>query len=119
MRGTTVLVADDQADVRRLVAGWLRADGYDVLEAATVDEAVSHAWAAPRLLVADVVLPRSGGLELAERIRCRVSGVAVLFMSGYAPDPSYNDDAGAPLLSKPFTHAQLRVHVEHVLGAYA
>ena len=116
MAGTTVLVADDQADVRRLVADWLRADGYDVLEAATGEEALAHVPAAPKLLVADVVLPPSGGLELVDCIRCRVPGLAVLFISGYAPDPSQNDDAGAPLLSKPFTHAQLRARVEHLLG---
>jgi CheY-like chemotaxis protein len=117
MRSITLLVADDETDVRRLIAGWLRADGYDVLEAATGDEALAQAAAAPRLLVADLVLPPAGGLELVDRIRCRVPGLAVLFISGYAPDPFLNGDPDAPLLSKPFTRGQLRAQVERLLGA--
>jgi CheY-like chemotaxis protein len=111
-----ILVADDDDAVRGLVAGCLRAAGYEVLEAATGDEALGHSDSAPDLLIADLVMPPCGGLELGETLRERVPGLAVLHISGYAPRTEFNGDASAVLLSKPFSLTELREHVEWLLA---
>lgn len=83
----TVLVVDDQDDVRRLLADVLRLGAYVVLEARDGEHAlqVAERHGAPiDLLVTDVVMPRLTGVELAERLRVRHPDLRVLFMSGYA-----------------------------------
>lgn len=113
----TILVADDDAAVRMVVAAALRSAGYVVLEAATCDEAMRHVEAVPDLLIADLVMPPDGGLELADRLRSRIPGLAVLHISGYAARTEFNGDASAALLSKPFSIVELRAHVEWLLAA--
>jgi two-component system cell cycle response regulator CpdR len=115
--GPTILVADDDAAVRTVVAAALRSAGYVVLEAATCDEALRHADAAPNLLIADLVMPPDGGLDLADRLRARIPGLAVLHISGYAARTEFNGDPSAVLLSKPFSNAELHAHVEWLLAA--
>ena len=114
--GATILVADDDDAVRTFVARALRLAGYAVLEAATGTEALAHAGAAPDLLIADLIMPPSGGLELAEEMRSRVAGLEVLHMSGYASRTDLNTDATAALISKPFSTAELSEHVEWLLA---
>lgn len=111
----TILVADDDAAVRSLVADSLRRVGYDVLEATTGEEALALADSAPDLLLADLVMPPAGGLELAEEMRSRVPGLVVLHMSGYASRTDFNDDATGVLISKPFSAAELHEHVNWLL----
>lgn len=115
-RRATILVADDDDAVRTLIAGWLRSAGYDALEAATGDEALAHADAAPDLLIADIVMPPSGGLDLADALCSQIPGLAVLYVSGYASHTAFNSDAAAVLLSKPFSIAELLEHVEWLLA---
>jgi len=117
MTTATIVVADDDATIRRLVATSLRAEGHTVLEAASGDEALAHAAARPALLIADLVMPPTGGLELAAAMRSKLPGLAVLHMSGYAPRTDFNSDATAALISKPFTLAELRAHIEWLLTA--
>jgi CheY-like chemotaxis protein len=76
-----------------------------------------HADAAPNLLIADLVMPPDGGLDLAGTLRSRVPGLAVLYISGYAARTEFNGDASAVLLSKPFSTAELHAHVEWLLAA--
>ena len=115
MSAATILVADDDDAVRALITGTLSANGYTVLAAATGDEALAHAAAAPDLLIADLVMPPSGGLELAEELCARVPRLAVIHMSGYATRPDFNADPAAVLLSKPFSTGELLEHVEWAL----
>jgi len=117
MNAATILVADDDDAVRRLVARLLRDNGYRVLSAANGDEALAHAEAAPDLLIADLVMPPSGGLELAEKLRAHVPRLAVLHMSGFAARRDFNADPTAVLLSKPFSTGELLDHVECALAA--
>jgi CheY-like chemotaxis protein len=116
MRSATILVADDDSAVRTFIAVSLRKDGYTVLEAATGAEAIACAAAAPDLLIADLVMPPFGGLELADELRAQVPSLAVLHISGYAARTEFNDDATATLLSKPFSRDELREHVEWLLA---
>jgi CheY-like chemotaxis protein len=68
-----VVVADDDDSVRALIARILRGSGYTVLEARSSDEALA-AGEAPDLLVADLVMPSTGGVELADAMRARIPG---------------------------------------------
>jgi CheY-like chemotaxis protein len=116
MRSGTILVADDDHAVRTFIAASLRKDGYTVLEAATGEEAIAYASAGPDLLIADLVMPPAGGIELADELRSHVPSLAVLHISGYAARTEFNDDATAALLSKPFSGDELRDHVEWLLA---
>ena len=109
-----VLVADDDDAVRALIARILRGSGYTVLEACTSDEALAFGTDL-ELLVADLVMPSTGGVELADAMRARIPGLHVLFTSGYCRiGSSFGPDD--PLLAKPFTAAELLVRVRQLVG---
>jgi two-component system, cell cycle sensor histidine kinase and response regulator CckA len=122
-RGTeTVLVVEDEAQVRRITISMLKARGYRVLEAATCQEALTLATTEDtiELLVSDVVMPELSGPELATRIRTVHPAIRVLFVSGYNADAvaRHGVDGAAPsFLQKPFTGRQLAKKVREVLGA--
>lgn len=109
-----VVVADDDDSVRALIARILRGSGYTVLEARSSDEALALGEA-PELLVADLVMPSTGGVELADAMRARIPGLHVLFTSGYCrTGNSFGPDD--PLLAKPFTAAELLLRVRQLVG---
>mgnify|MGYP001254022253 CR=1 FL=1 len=86
-RGETVLVVEDDPDVRRIVVRQVLDLGYRVLEAASGDEALSAIAGGARvdLLFTDVVMPGGMlGTELARRVRSLVPELPVLFASGFA-----------------------------------
>jgi CheY-like chemotaxis protein len=85
----TILVAEDDGQVRSLIRRSLEACGYRVLEAAHGEEALARAAehaGAIHLLVTDVVMPRLGGQTLAERLRAERSNLRIVFLSGYSHD---------------------------------
>ena len=107
-RGATVLIVEDEPQVRCASARVLRRYGYTVLEAHHGVEALSI-WAERgrdiSLVVTDVVMPQLGGRELVRRLRADGATVPVLFISGYAEGgtPNQADDAGrSAFLAKPF-----------------
>jgi two-component system, cell cycle sensor histidine kinase and response regulator CckA len=109
-----VLVADDDDAVRALITRILRGSGYTVLEARSSDEAMALGDDL-ELLVADLVMPSTGGVELADAMRARIPGLHVLFTSGYCRiGSSFGPDD--PLLAKPFTAAELLVRVRQLVG---
>jgi two-component system, cell cycle sensor histidine kinase and response regulator CckA len=118
--GETILLVEDQADVRHFVATVLGESGYCVIEAADAEKAMTHcATRRPDLLVTDVVMPKVSGTELAARIGAMHPQVRVLFISGYSNEvlawPSgVHQDAG--FLQKPFTIAALTWKVREMLG---
>ncbi len=121
-RGTeTVLLAEDEDAVRNLAALVLRAAGYTVLEAADGEAAWQACQAhAGRIdiVVTDVVMPRMGGRELAERVQARHPGARVLFNSGYTDDSAVRhglEVESAAFLQKPFTPSRLARKVREVL----
>jgi PAS domain S-box-containing protein len=120
-RGRTVLVVEDDADVRTHSADALRELGYRVLEAGDGREAldVIERTDMLHLLFTDVGLP--GGLdgrELAAEAQARRPGLKVLFTTGYAAMSVLRQDRSASIphvIAKPFTYAALAAKVSDVL----
>ena len=121
--GETVLVAEDQDDVRALTKRVLEREGYEVLAAASGGDAlVLAACYAGRihLLLTDVVMPGLSGRDVAERLGTSRPGIRVLFMSGYTDNVIAQRgmlDPGTAFLSKPFTPETLAAKVRGVLDA--
>ena len=119
----TVLVVEDEPEVRALARRVLERQGYQVVEASQADEALQLSDARPgaiHLLLSDVVLPHMSGCALAGRLRSRRPEMKVLFMSGYDEDDlaqhGFTPDA-ARLLVKPFLPEELARVVRDVLDA--
>ncbi|GEJ55423.1 hypothetical protein AMYX_01640 [Anaeromyxobacter diazotrophicus] len=121
-RGGTILVVEDQAEVRRVTSRMLRAEGYQVLEAGGAEAALAAAAAhagAIDLLVSDVVMPGTSGPALAERLAAVRPALRVLFVSGYAPEVVAHHgllESGRGVLQKPFTAAALAEKVRAALA---
>jgi signal transduction histidine kinase/ActR/RegA family two-component response regulator len=118
--GETILLCEDQARLRDVVAMVLRSFGYDVLVAKDAEEAARTAASHEgpiHLLLTDVVMPKTSGPLLAERIQKIRPETKVLFMSGYAADAMDGKIArGAALLAKPFGPDELARAVRSALG---
>ncbi len=121
----TVLLVEDEAAVRSLMADVLQRSGYRVLAASGGDQALALAAAeAGRLdlLVSDVVMPGMGGRELARRLVLERPDLKVLYVSGYADEAQGRRDGrierGA-FLQKPFTPVGLARRVREVLDGPA
>jgi CheY-like chemotaxis protein len=123
LRGTeTVLVVDDQEEIRKLAQVVLKSNGYKVVAAANGWEALlySERHAGPiHLMLTDVVMPGMTGKELADRLRPLRPEMAVVFMSGYMENVTLQPgalNAGAGFLAKPFSPDALATRVREVLG---
>ncbi len=116
----TILVAEDEEGLRRLVSRILTDDGFDVLLATDGEAAlrVARGHDGPiDLLLSDVVMPKLGGLELASVLKQEHPATRVLLMSGYPERASGErvEVGDTPFLAKPFTPAQLRDAVHDAL----
>jgi PAS domain S-box-containing protein len=115
-----VLLVEDETAIRILAAGILRRQGYEVLDAATAEEALAalDRGEAVDLLLTDVVMPGMNGLELAEAALARRPEIKVVYMSGFSQSLLQAHGGGqrrAPFLPKPFTPAALVQTVRSVL----
>jgi CheY-like chemotaxis protein len=123
--GETILVVEDDEDVRSYSAHILRGLGYDVVEAPAGDDALRLLDVCPdiRLLFTDVGLPGTlNGRELADEAIRRRPGLKVLFTTGYARNAIVHQgrlDPGVELIVKPFTAQSLAAKVRQVLGEVA
>ncbi|WP_437335888.1 ATP-binding protein [Sorangium sp. So ce394] len=123
--GETVLVVEDEAQVRDLCVTALRSFGYSVLAARNGKEAVALAATyagAIHLLVSDVVLPDARGPALAAALARARAPLPVLYASGYTEDSLFPGDlldGSVHFLSKPYTPTQLAKAVRAVLDASA
>jgi PAS domain S-box-containing protein len=119
----TVLVVDDEDDVRRLLVDLLGIGAYHVLQARDGQQALEIAEAHPgsiELLVTDVVMPKMRGPELAERLRKRYVALRTLYLSGYAERDNLKTLAASEhFLSKPFLPGDLFRVVRDILVAQA
>jgi len=123
VKGTeTVLLAEDEPLILTMVSRTLRDQGYRVLESTNGEEALrvaqEHASERIDVLVTDIVMPRMGGLELAERIRSVRGGLKIVFTSGYTDKTVFNkgeQEPGVAFLPKPFLPEELAIKVRSVL----
>jgi signal transduction histidine kinase len=119
----TILVVEDDPQVRRLTAGILKRLGFRVLEApdGVLGLHVAAEFAGPiHLLVTDVIMPQMGGRELAERLSVVRPDTRILFVSGYTDDVVLREgirNSGVAFLPKPFTAEALTQMVRGVLDA--
>jgi CheY-like chemotaxis protein len=121
--GETILVVEDDVDVRSMTVSLLRSLGYDVLEADGPQRALRLAQENPHiaLLLTDVVLPGGmNGRQSAEEISLKVPHLKVLYMSGYTDNAIQHHgrlDPGVHLLQKPFGKRELGLKVRVLLDA--
>ena len=117
----TILLVEDDARVRSLAREILETSGYGVIEAGSGEEAlmISGQRRGPiDLLVTDVVMPKMGGPEVAERLGSSRSKMKVLHISGYAQNSIIHHELlerGEAFLQKPFTPKGLTTKVREVL----
>ncbi|HEY3281808.1 MAG TPA: ATP-binding protein, partial [Armatimonadota bacterium] len=121
----TILLVEDEDTVRDLVAQVLAAHGYTVLKARHGEDALGLLRSfngSVDLLLTDVVMPRMGGRELAERVDAQRPGTPVIFMSGYTDDVTLRNGVWScerVYLQKPFRMGDLARKIREVLDAQA
>jgi two-component system cell cycle sensor histidine kinase/response regulator CckA len=122
-RGTeTILVVEDELQLKELACRILRDQGYEVLSTTDAHQALEICLAhrGPiHLLVTDMVMPRMSGAELAESARSLRVEMKVLYMSGYTDSNTVHNGSGrdpVPFLQKPFTPLELGRCVREALG---
>src|SRR5690242_5501061 len=110
----TILVVEDHAAVRHVVARALRDAGFEVLEAAHGEDALLIVENGPPIdvVVADVTMPQMGGVKLAERLSLAGQHAIVSFITGSDHDPAL---LPGPLLMKPFGPETLVEEVRRLL----
>lgn len=115
----TILVAEDNADLRKLIRKVLEAKGYRVVEAADGQDAVNKFIDDETdLLLLDVVMPKMSGKETFDRIRKRRPDIKVLFLSGYDGNTVIDQGVGADIcdyIPKPFDPDELLRKVRQIL----
>ena len=117
----TVLLVEDDDQVRAFVRTLLMNDGYKVIEARTGEEGLRAAEESGHidLLLADMLLPELSGSDLAERLLERRPGLKVLFVTGYVEGDIVQRcirDLGASFLDKPFLPSALLQRVREAIG---
>jgi PAS domain S-box-containing protein len=121
----TVLLVEDEDQVRALVSRILKRSGYAVLEAALPNDALELAERTEQpihLLITDVVMPQLNGRQLAERVRALRPELEILFMSGYSDHLLERDgvlERGLHFLPKPITPSALTSAVRAILDTRA
>jgi CheY-like chemotaxis protein len=116
----TILVVDDEPEIRKLVSAMLTRSGYRVVSADTGENAMRLFRNNPDtdLLLTDVVAPGMSGPMIADQIAALKPDIKVLFMSGYDGTQvvrRYVVEKGYSLLVKPFTMEQLLAKVKAIL----
>ncbi len=121
----TILVAEDQPDLRWMICQFLQQLGYSVLEAKDGGDAVALAEqykGTIDVLLTDIVMPHVRGSEVARRVSATRPAMKVIFMSGYTEGefgaaPGENREPGTTLLQKPFELDALAGKIREVLEA--
>jgi CheY-like chemotaxis protein len=118
----TILIVEDEEEVRKLTVQILKRQGYTVLEASHGEEAINvakgHAEEGIDLLLTDVVMPGMSGRELVGSLGFLLPKMKVIYMSGYTDDAIVHHgvlEEGVNYLQKPFTLDSLARKIREVL----
>jgi CheY-like chemotaxis protein len=109
----TILLVEDEDQLRHLAAECLAGEGYTVFESADFEEAIATAAEhgdRVDLLITDVVLPTDSGVTLAEALERLHGPLKILFITGYTAEAVHQEhgiDPAIPLLVKPFSMSKL------------
>src|SRR5580658_7839915 len=117
----TILIVDDEPEIRKLVTAMLTRSGYRVVSADTGENAIRLFRSNPDadLLLTDVVAPGMSGPMIADQIAALKPEIKVLFMSGYDGTQAVQRlvvEKGYSLLIKPFTMDELGRKIDSVLS---
>jgi PAS domain S-box-containing protein len=121
----TILVVEDQVEVRNFAVAALKGYGYHALQAANAAEALRICELERErihLVLTDVVMPQMGGRELAAKLLEMRPEIKVLYMSGYTDDAIVHRgviDEGASFIQKPFSPEELATKIREALGPLA
>ena len=121
--GETILVVEDDADVRSYIVAVLRDLDYEVLEAhdaATAFKLVERRGGRIDLLLSDIVLPGATGRELVRKLHARWPALKVLYMTGYSRNAIVHQgrlDADVEVIQKPVVQTELAERIRIVLDA--
>jgi CheY-like chemotaxis protein len=115
---TTILVVEDQDDVREMIVRSLVQEGYRVVAAADGVQALALLTSERGidLVITDIGLPNMGGLQLAKRLTLVARPPVLLFISGYEQNPA---EIPGALLAKPFDPDTLLAEVRRLLSLAA
>ena len=121
-RAETVLLVEDEAELREVLHEQLESLGYGVLAADGPEAALARSRRHPGpidLLLTDVIMPGGNGRDLAQALRAHRPGLRVLLISGYSADVLSRSgaDHGLRLLHKPFTLEALSAALREILSS--
>jgi two-component system cell cycle sensor histidine kinase/response regulator CckA len=117
----TVLLVEDEDDVRELIGGYLTSQGYSVVSANSGEDAVERFREcpdAPSLLISDIIMPGMNGRVLSDRLRVSYPELKVLYVSGYTDDaltPNSPLPHGTYFLQKPFALSALASKIRDIV----
>ncbi|MCX7957757.1 MAG: PAS domain S-box protein [Deltaproteobacteria bacterium] len=118
----TVLLVEDDPMVREITARILRSSGYKVLSASSPAEAldlISETGEKIDLLLSDIIMPQTNGVELSKTLLTKIPDIKILLMSGYTEDTLSGlniSQSSINLIQKPFDSVALRKKIREVLS---
>ena len=119
----TVLLVEDEDDVRELIHDYLEGQGYTVLSASTGEEGIAllhDVSDPPALLISDIVMPGMNGRVLSDHLRATYPHLKVLYVSGYTDDGHVRHSPlpqGTHFLQKPFALSTLATKIRDIVDA--
>jgi DNA-binding response OmpR family regulator len=116
----TILVVDDDMDIREGIRILLRGENYTILEAASGQQALDQLSSTVGLVILDIMMPGMSGLRVCEEIR-KISTVPILFLTAKAQETDKLvglTAGGDDYLTKPFSYAELIARVKALLRRY-
>ena len=117
----TVLLVEDDTEVRHLIRDLLREYGYQVIEAFHGGEAIQlcqNSGISFDILITDIIMPCKNGFEVAKQISTMVSGIKILYLTGHSLSTIIQNritEDNIPLLKKPFTPDEFLIRVRQIL----
>ncbi|MDP2209931.1 MAG: PAS domain S-box protein [Bacteroidota bacterium] len=119
----TILVVEDDADMREMISSLLGMMGYKIISASDGEEGIAkfnENITKINLIVSDVIMPRKGGKELYDYVKKKLPSIGFLFISGYTADALHKNfilDEKINFLSKPFSPNEIINKVREILDS--